>query len=987
MVAGQQKRPLTNICAISNNGDEEFSSEKRKINIVLSKWFQTMRPHIALEWDDTQMKAVARKGQVGITWRHLLPFYGPSPHHSCMDLADVFTIPEELYELKDLKDVFTYEVWQSCFSDSERKLLSEFLPKGFDAEIVVQSLLLGHNFHFGNPFIGWSSLLCSGGMHPDAIRLSEAELRANKKVYYSEVRKYHNNMLETLQMWREAWQNCRNPEMELPDRKWQGSQKHDVAKMHVMSEEGNTVISSSKKQEKLHATFEESRKNVLVEHWIFLVQMDLPEAYAKFVESHLQRHLQRNHLQKEILEHRKFVSDKARCKENLIDSETLCYTKEGAQIRKEIDLSQLKNLPVHAIAEVEEQEKSNSEFTKLSSDSSTQYGAHKPSDSEESSDVKTLTSTEIPPVQVSGMWSPTPKMTPQATKYEQHRNCLSETENPKPVKNVFSDARLKQCSGLADEQPVCRDDVLSSVKETLSTTNVDCPGFSSHYDLGSARKECSNLLPRKRPIFWAPSKLAEENSVDDSMRRSISEEGPDKRPCFSLEKTGPLQNVVSQQDHFPSQRDQPADNQNCSFLVNTDKKAGAEGHLLHFKQPMSSKNPIGELEMQPFNKRQGYVEMQILSLGKDHPSALSLQQAEYLDKKCHLNLSSEFFEEQHSQNTMHSSLLGDLTNRVSVPNMQADKTHSLILSSSNGIQARGRQSGLNHEINWDGNNFSLPCVSARGPTQQGFQHVFYSAQDLQFFTDIKSKELNHPLQRRDSNQSGKQDGFGDNVQEQQIFWQNHHQENQSHIFKHTEQKQSLQASGQQDLFFPGLSPAAVPNWNGPLHAIPWRPLPATAMPQLEQHPNHVNGINNPIPASWSPPNFLQKPSTIDHGHTRSNSERELFGLLPQWDSLPQSTNGVSNHDQYGDLKIYTSIGFCTSNNGHSQEDWIQLQHSHANPSYPYEISSIHRAGYTPCRNISPISYPSSEIAHFRQMSSGLQNINGQGPSLNSPWNL
>ena len=47
------------------------------------------------------------------------------------------------------------QVWQTHLSENERNLLMQFLPTGSDKEQVLQALLAGNNFHFGNPFLKW----------------------------------------------------------------------------------------------------------------------------------------------------------------------------------------------------------------------------------------------------------------------------------------------------------------------------------------------------------------------------------------------------------------------------------------------------------------------------------------------------------------------------------------------------------------------------------------------------------------------------------------------------------------------------------------------------------------------------------------------------------------------------------------------------------------------------------------------------------------
>lgn len=53
------------------------------------------------------------------------------------------------------------QVWQTHLSENERKHLMQFLPRGPEAEQVVQALLSGDYFDFGNPFLKWHVFLCN----------------------------------------------------------------------------------------------------------------------------------------------------------------------------------------------------------------------------------------------------------------------------------------------------------------------------------------------------------------------------------------------------------------------------------------------------------------------------------------------------------------------------------------------------------------------------------------------------------------------------------------------------------------------------------------------------------------------------------------------------------------------------------------------------------------------------------------------------------
>lgn len=52
------------------------------------------------------------------------------------------------------------QVWRRHLSENERKVLVQFLPKDreIDVDQTVQSLLMGDNLHFGNPFLIWQVL-------------------------------------------------------------------------------------------------------------------------------------------------------------------------------------------------------------------------------------------------------------------------------------------------------------------------------------------------------------------------------------------------------------------------------------------------------------------------------------------------------------------------------------------------------------------------------------------------------------------------------------------------------------------------------------------------------------------------------------------------------------------------------------------------------------------------------------------------------------
>ncbi|KAL5979706.1 hypothetical protein ACLOJK_019617 [Asimina triloba] len=138
MAAGQQKKRLNSAGVVSCNSQEHYKVKKKK-NLESSRNAFNMRPYISLEWDDAQKRAVAKKEQIGLTWREVGPFVGANLKFH-MGLADVFAVPQEIFGLDDLMGVLSYEVWETLLSESERKFLTQFLPKGIDADEVVEAL-------------------------------------------------------------------------------------------------------------------------------------------------------------------------------------------------------------------------------------------------------------------------------------------------------------------------------------------------------------------------------------------------------------------------------------------------------------------------------------------------------------------------------------------------------------------------------------------------------------------------------------------------------------------------------------------------------------------------------------------------------------------------------------------------------------------------------------------------------------------------------
>ncbi|XWS43940.1 hypothetical protein CRYUN_Cryun15aG0001500 [Craigia yunnanensis] len=217
MAADQRRKRLNGASIAGCNSRDQYRTKKKKLESLQNDL--NTKSCISLEWDGNQKKVVAKREQIGLSRRHLRPFADSTIHYHRV-LADVLTLPHEIFDLENLTEVLSYEVWQTHLSENERNLLMQFLPTGTDKEQVLQALLAGVNFHFGNAFLKWGTSLCSGHLHPDAVIQEEQHLKAEKKAYYSELQAYHNDIIEYLQKLKEKWESSKDPEQEIVQKLW-----------------------------------------------------------------------------------------------------------------------------------------------------------------------------------------------------------------------------------------------------------------------------------------------------------------------------------------------------------------------------------------------------------------------------------------------------------------------------------------------------------------------------------------------------------------------------------------------------------------------------------------------------------------------------------------------------------------------------------------------------------------------------------------------
>lgn len=337
MVADQWKKRLRAASNIDCPLDPHGLKKKKKKKQGFARYNLKLRSNISLVWDDKKRCVLAKKEQIGISQRELTPFLDSLSHHHSI-LADVFTLPHETFELKNLSEVLSHEVWQAKLSEDERGFLTQFLPEGSGPDDIVYKLLGEENLHFGNPFLKWGQMICSGCFHPDNVMRQEQLFKANKKAYYMELQNYHDNMIGKLQLWKESLQSCNDSEEEMVERilrkgftEGTCGSSPDGAKMTARSRKGEKLnkcniqhsdgakymsyikvsrehyqrVKNSMKHnsnsiqprslsnvlgdvESLHVQpfefYEEEERQKLHDHWLQLANRDVPAGFAKWIE-------------------------------------------------------------------------------------------------------------------------------------------------------------------------------------------------------------------------------------------------------------------------------------------------------------------------------------------------------------------------------------------------------------------------------------------------------------------------------------------------------------------------------------------------------------------------------------------------------------------------------------------------------------------------------------------------------------------------------
>lgn len=106
MAADQCRKRLNSANGAGLSSHNQYKLKKKKMESLEG---QNPKLHISLEWDGIQSKVIARRDQVSLSKRDLRPFVNSIPQ-SCNHLADVCSVPREVFKLENLNGILSYDV-------------------------------------------------------------------------------------------------------------------------------------------------------------------------------------------------------------------------------------------------------------------------------------------------------------------------------------------------------------------------------------------------------------------------------------------------------------------------------------------------------------------------------------------------------------------------------------------------------------------------------------------------------------------------------------------------------------------------------------------------------------------------------------------------------------------------------------------------------------------------------------------------------------
>ncbi|PKI64944.1 hypothetical protein CRG98_014658 [Punica granatum] len=156
-------------------------------------------------------------------------------------------VPFELYDLPNLEDVLSVDVWNECLTEKERLGLVKILHD-MDQETymcTMMELFKGCNFHFGSPLKKLFDMLKGGLREPRDAFYREGQNFFDKREHYHFLRMHQNGLVRNLCQIKDAWLNCKgyNIKEKLCVLNIVKSQKSLMCEKEVMAEPSSLVQS------------------------------------------------------------------------------------------------------------------------------------------------------------------------------------------------------------------------------------------------------------------------------------------------------------------------------------------------------------------------------------------------------------------------------------------------------------------------------------------------------------------------------------------------------------------------------------------------------------------------------------------------------------------------------------------------------------------------------------------------------------------------
>jgi hypothetical protein len=121
--------------------------------------------------------------------------------------GEVCDTPYDLFDLSDLKEILSSEVWNTCLTEDERLSLAAHLPdmELHEFSLTIKELLSGKSICFGSPLDIFFYRLKGGFYSPQVAQMREFLVFLQKRAYYHSLKLYQDCMIEKLADMASMW--------------------------------------------------------------------------------------------------------------------------------------------------------------------------------------------------------------------------------------------------------------------------------------------------------------------------------------------------------------------------------------------------------------------------------------------------------------------------------------------------------------------------------------------------------------------------------------------------------------------------------------------------------------------------------------------------------------------------------------------------------------------------------------------------------------